>query len=184
MKTKTLFSIAILLIAAGTALAGDQAIFSAGVSYLQPADSGYRDVYGGRAFYPEFQAGARLVRGLYLMAGFGFLTKKGQTPELELPAKSTQRFFTAGLAYIVEASRNLKFKVEAGVADFSYKEEAMETTVSGSKLGYQAEIGLLVFKNAIFTGVNLGYMYATDMVGDVKIKLGGARASLCIGVRI
>jgi len=174
----------VLLLAASSVWAADHAFFSVGINYLKPADSGYRDVYGGQAFYPEAQAGVRLIKDLYAVAGFGFYTKKGETPDLHLPAKSTQRFYTAGLAYFVQALPNLRVKIKAGAADASFKETALETSVSGSKVGFQAEAGILVLGDVAFTGLNLGYLYATGMVGDVKIKLGGVRASLCIGIRI
>lgn len=184
MRKTTCLIITLLLFAAGTASAADHVIVSVGMSYLQPADSGYRDVYGSRAFYPEVQAGVRLAGPLYLLGGFGILSKTGETPDLHLPAKSTQLFFTAGLACLATVSKALKFKVEAGAADVSYKEEAMETSVSGSKLGFQGEIGLLLVGKVAFAGVNLGYLYASDTVDEVKIKLGGARASVCLGFRI
>ncbi len=183
MKRRAILIIGVLALAAGSLPAADHAFVSAGMSYLQPADSGYKDVYGSQVFTPEFQVGARLYRGLYLVGGFGTFTKNGETPDLHLPAKSTQSFFTAGLAYIATVSGRLKVKVEAGAADMKYKEEAMETSVSGSKLGFEAGMGFLVMAKVLFAGVNLGYITASDTVGDVKIKLGGARASLCLGVR-
>jgi hypothetical protein len=184
MKKLTIPLLVLVFIAAGPAGASDRVLLSAGVAYLQPADSGYKDVYGSQVFYPEFQAGVRFFHGLYVMGGFGTFTKNGQTPDLHLPAKSTQSFFTAGLAYIATVSGSLKFKLEGGAADVRFKEEAMEMTVSGSKLGFHAGMGLLVMGKIAFAGVNLGYLSASGMVGDVKIKLGGARASLCLGVRI
>jgi hypothetical protein len=184
MKKMMIALLALAFFAAGTASAADRVLVSAGMGYLQPTDSGYKAVYGSQAFYPEFQAGVRTFRGLYIMGGFGTFTKNGQTPDLHLPAKSTQSFFTAGLAYIATVSGKLKFKVEAGAADIRYKEEAMDTTVSGSKLGFHAGMGFLVMGKVAFAGVNLGYLSASGTVGDVKIKLGGARASICLGVRI
>jgi hypothetical protein len=181
---KRISLIMILLFCAGAAFSADRLLVSAGVSYLQAADSGYREIYGQSLFYPEAWVGVRLVRGLHLMAGFGMLTKKGETPDLHLPAKSTQRFFSGGLAYIVPVSGSVRFKVEAGVADIGYKEQAMDLTVKGSKLGYQAELGLLIMGEVAFTGFNIGYLSASDTVEGVKIKLGGARASLCVGFRI
>ena len=183
VKRQAILIIGLLTIAAGVAPAADHAFISAGMGYLLPADSGYKDVYGSQVFYPEFQAGVRLSRGLYVVAGFGTFTKNGETPELHLPARSTQSFFSAGLAYIATISGRLKVKVEAGAADMRFKEAAMETSVSGSKLGFEAGMGFLVMAKVVFAGMNLGYITASDTVGDVKIKLGGARASLCLGVR-
>jgi len=169
---------------AGTAFGADHLIVSAGLSYLQPADSGYRAVYGDSAFFPELEAGLRLSRGLYLMGGFGTLTKSGETLDLGLPAKSTQRFFSAGLGYLATISGGLKFKVEAGAVDIGYKEEALETTVSGSSWGWQGKLGILWMGKIALAGVDLGYMSASDTVEGLKIKLGGARAGIYIGFRI
>lgn len=174
----------LLAFGAGTAFGADHLIVSVGWTYLRPADSGYREVYGGSASYPEVEAGVRLVRGLYLMGGFGTLTKNGETLDLGLPAKSTQRFFSAGLGYLATISGGLRFKVEAGAVDVSYEEEAMETTASGSSLGWQGKIGVLWMGKIVLAGVDLGYMSASDTVEGLKIKLGGARAGLFIGFRI
>jgi hypothetical protein len=180
-----LFALAVIvLFIPGRLAAADHAFVSVGMGYLLPADSGYKDVYGSQVFYPDVRAGVRLVRGLYLTGGFATFTKNGETPDLHLPAKSTQNFFTAGLAYITPVSGRLMVKVEAGAADVRYKEEALGLTVSGSKVGFHAGMGLLVMGKVAFAGADLGYLSASDMVGDVKIKLGGARASLYVGIRI
>ena len=186
---KSLF-IALLLFACGTVFGGDHVFFSVGVNYLEPSDSDYRDVYGQRVFYPEAQAGLRLIRGLYLTGGFGRLTKNGETLTLHLPAKSTQNFISAGLAYIGTITGGLKIKVGAGTVDVTYKEKTMGETLSGSKLGWQGEFGLLLMKNSFFAGINLGFLSASDWITvesvtePVKVKLGGARAGLCLGFRI
>jgi hypothetical protein len=174
----------LLVCGSGTAFGADRLIVSAGVGYLQPADSAYRGVYGGSAFYPEAEVGIGLFRGFYLMGGFGILAKNGKTPDLGLPAKSSQRFFSAGLGYLVTVSGGLKFKVEAGAVDIGYKEEAMETTVSGSSLGWQGKLGILWVGKIALAGVDPSYMSASDTVEGLKIKLGGARASIYVGFRI
>lgn len=184
MKKIALASILIgMFFAAGAAVAGDRVYLTAGLAYLQPADSAYRDIYGSQVWCPEFQAGVRLFKGLHVMGGFGTFSKNGTTPELGLPAKSTQSYFTAGLAYIATISKAFGLKLEAGAAQFSYKEEAMETSVSGSKLGFEAGLGILWMGKTLLAGVNLGYLAASDTVDDVAIKLGGARGSVFIGVR-
>jgi hypothetical protein len=174
----------ILFLCAGAAFSADRLMVSAGINYLQAADSGYREIYGQSLFYPEARVDVRLVSALYVTGGFGFLTKKGETPDLHLPAKSTQRFFTGGLAYLLPVTGSVKVKLEAGVAGIGFKEQAMDLTVTGTKLGYHGELGLLVLGEVAFTGFNIGYISATGTVEGVKIKLGGARASLCVGFRI
>jgi hypothetical protein len=172
------------LLAAGTAAASDRLLVAAGVSYLLPADSGFKDVYGSRVFYPEAWAGVRVFRGVHVLGGFGWFTKKGTTPELELPAKSTQRLLWAGLGYVGEVNRSILFKVEAGPARIGYKEEALDLSVSGSALGFRAGFGLIFLGEAVFTALDIGYIGASDTVGDVPIKLGGFKATLSVGVRL
>jgi hypothetical protein len=176
--------IALGLFLAAAAPAADRLMIAAGVSYLQPADSSYRAIYGDHVFYPEAWAGVRVFRGLHVFAGYGWLTKNGLTPDLELEAKSTQRFLWAGIGYVGTVAQMVRFKFEAGAASIGYREEAMGLIVSGSRLGVRAGAGLLFLSRTLFTGLDLGYLGASDTVEDVKIKLGGFKASVCVGVRL
>lgn len=183
MKKPAAF-IMIMLAAAAAAPAADRVMISIGISRLQPADPGFREIYGGRVFHPEASVGARVAGSLFLTAGGGWFTKTGETPDLGLDAKSSQRFLWAGLSYVGPVSGALKFKVEAGAAHIGFKEEAMEITVSGSRLGFRAGFGLLVMGGPFFAGLDLGYLAAAGTIEDVKIKLGGPKASFSIGLRI
>ena len=172
------------LFLAAAAPAADRWMVAVGVNYLQPADSGYRETYGDKIFAPEAWAGVGISRGLHAFAGYGWFTKNGTTPELGLEAKSTQRYFWAGLGYVGRVADMVRFKLEAGAASIGYREEAMELTVSGSRLGIRAGAGLLFLSRTLFTGLDLGYLGASDNVEGVPIKLGGFKASLCVGVRL
>lgn len=173
-----------VLLAAGTAAAADRLLIGVGLNYMLPSDAGYRDIYGDRVFYPEAWAGVRVFRGFHLLGGYGGFTKKGTTPELGLEAKSTQRVFWAGLGYVGTVTRLVQFKAEAGAASVGYKEESMGVAVSGSRLGLRAGFGLLFLGRVLFTGLDLGYIGASDSVEDVKIKLGGFKGFVSIGVRL
>jgi hypothetical protein len=181
---KTIPILLVFLLLAGTSHAADRLMVTVGGTYMHPDDSGYRDVYGGQAFFPEVTAGLRLVGGLYLAGGFGALTKHGKTPELGLDAKSTQTFLTAGLGLITTVSGPARFFLEAGGADVLFREESMETTVSGSKIGYYGRMGLVVAGKTVLGGFSLGYLAASGTVEDVKIKMGGPKASVFVGFRI
>jgi hypothetical protein len=78
----------------------------------------------------------------------------------------------------------VQFKFEVGAAGIGYREEAMGLVVSGSRLGIRAGAGLLFLSRTLFTGLDLGYLGASATVEDVPIKLGGFRASVCVGVRL
>jgi hypothetical protein len=177
-------AIALGLILAAAAPAADRLILAVGVSYMQPADPGYREIYGDKVFAPEAWAGFRLYKGLYAFAGYGWFTKKGTTPDLGLEARSTQRYLWAGLGYIGRVADMVQFKFEAGAASVGYKEESMGLAVSGSRLGFRAGAGLMFLTRTLFTGLDLGYLGASATVADVPIKLGGFKASICVGVRL
>jgi hypothetical protein len=176
--------IALGLFLAAAAPAADRLMLAAGLNYMQPADSGYREIYSYKVFYPEAWAGVQVFRGLHVFAGYGWLTKNGLTRDLEQEAKSTQRFIWAGVGYLGTVSRMVRFKIEAGAASIGYREEAMGLTVSGSRLGIRAGGGLLFLFRTLFTGLDMGYVGASATVEDVRIKLGGFKASVCVGVRL
>lgn len=176
--------IVFLLLAAGTVSAADRLMLAVGVSYLQPADSGYREIYGDKVFAPEAWAGVNIYRGLHAFVGYGWFEKNGTTPDLGLEAKSTQRYFWAGLGYVGRVADMVRLKFEAGAVSIGYREEAMGLIVSGSRLGIRAGAGLLFLSRTLFTGLDLGYLGASATVEDVPIKLGGFKASVCVGVRL
>jgi hypothetical protein len=100
-----------------------------------------------------------------------------------LPAKSTQTFLWAGLGYVGEVNRSILFKVEAGPARIGYKEEALDLDVSGSAIGFRGGFGLIFLGQTVFTALDLGYIGASDTFEDVRIKLGGFKATLSVGAR-
>jgi hypothetical protein len=169
---------------AATAAGEDRIIFTAGLGILRHADPWYRGTYGPTVFIPEVGAAVRLYGGFYLEGGFGTFSKVGETQELLLPSKSTQSFLTVGLAYLSGLSESFLFKMEVGIADLIYREEAMEISVTGSQLGYQAGLGCFFTRKAAFVGLNLNYIMASDKVDEVEFKLGGARVTLALGIRI
>ena len=180
---------AVLAVLAGLVLvaaapAADRFLIAAAGSYLRPSDPGFREIYGAGVFAPGAWAGVRVVKGLHAFAGYEWSTKHGTTPELGLEAKSTQRAIWAGLGYVVRVADLVQFKVEAGGASIGYTEEAMELTISGSALGFRAGAGFLFLSRVLFTEFSLGYLGASDTVEDVPIKLGGFKATLCVGVRL
>jgi hypothetical protein len=163
------------------ALRADRVMFSGSAGYLFPADSGYKEIYGKQVIGPEFKFGLRVVKDIYVYASFFTFNKDGRTPELEEPATSRQQFIGGGLAYFPYLSKSWKAFFGAGLGSLSYKEEAMELSVSGSKLGFLVESGIYFKEKFMFIGLNAGYCSASDTYEDVKFKIGGPRASLLLG---
>jgi len=181
---KALTTLIVLTLAAGWALAGDgfQVRFTG--NYLVPADSGYKDIYGKSMFYPELKAGYAFSGDFYVWAGYGFLDRQGETPVLKLEAKSSQDFLSAGLGYRGGAADGLGYFVELGLANVSYKEEAMGVTEKGSVLGFRADAGLTyTVASPLFICLELGYISTSKKVNEVTIKPGGLKAGLGVGLK-
>jgi len=176
--------ILVFLWVSGPGRAADRLLLSAGASYMKHADASYRATYGSGAVQPEFELGFRIYRSLYVMGGYGAVSRNGQIPGFGLDARSTQSFLSAGFGFVDRIWKILMFKLEAGLADVMYTEDALESSFSGSKLGYQAEAGLIVAWKIVFAQVKVGYISASETIGEVKFKLGGARVGFLAGIRL
>ena len=176
--------ILVFLCVSGPGRAADRLLLSAGASYMKHADAYYRATYGSGAVQPEFELGFRIYRSLYVMGGYGAVSRSGKIPDFGFDARSTQSFLSAGFGFVDRIWKKLMFKLEAGLADVMYTEDALESSFSGSKLGYQAEAGLLVAWKIVFAEVKVGYISASETIGDVKFKLGGARVCVLAGIRL
>ena len=176
--------ILVFLWVSGSGRAADRLLLSVGASYLKHADANYRAIYGSGAVQPEFELGFRIYRSLYVLGGYGAVGRSGKIPDFGFDARSTQSFLSAGFGFVDRIGKILMFKLEAGLADVMYTEDALEASFFGSKLGYQAEAGLLVAGKIVFTEVKVGYISATKTIGDVKFKLGGARIGIFAGIRL
>ena len=118
MKNKPLLSVVPAVLLLCSAAAAESRLFlGAGANYIRPADENYRTAYGGQAIYPEIWGAVRLVAGLCLSGSYGRFAKDGLTPVLELEARATQSYFTAGLTYLQRISGLLCLQAGGGVAD-------------------------------------------------------------------
>ncbi|MDY0231025.1 MAG: hypothetical protein RBR88_00910, partial [Candidatus Saccharicenans sp.] len=156
-------------------LRADKVMFSFSAGFLFPADSNYKEIYGQQVLGPEFKLGLRIVNDFYVYGSFFNFNKNGRTPVLEEATSSKQQFIGGGLAYFPYLNRSWKLFIGAGVGSLSYKEEAMDLTVNGSKLGFLLEGGIYFKEKFMFIGLNAGYCSASDTYEEVKFKIGGAR---------
>lgn len=166
------------------AQAGPRLLFSIGGTYMRPADTGYRTVYGNAVIYPEFTGWFKLYKGVYVQGSFGQFAKKGTTPDLGLATTSKQSFYSIGLGMIGKLSGNLRWELEGGVAGITYREEGEGAWIRGRRPGYKADAGLLLMglEEQIFVGLKVGYL--ASEVKDLGIKLGGLRAVVSFGVQL
>jgi len=181
---KILTILFILIVSAGWAVAGENFQVRFIGNYLAPADSGYKDIYGKSMFYPEFKAGYSFSSNFYIWAGYGFLDRTGETPILKLEAKSKQNFLSLGLGYSGVLSDALGYFAELGLANASYKEEAMGVEESGSVLGFRADAGLTyAVSGPVFACLEVGYISTSKNVNAVTIKPGGLKLGLGLGLK-
>jgi hypothetical protein len=181
---KTLFVSVMVFIFCTSVFSGEKFMISVSGNYLNPSDSGFKDVYGNSVYYPELKVGFKFYGDFYLWVGYGFFSKKGTTTELEQEAKSTQHFFSFGIGHDGKISEKLGYKVELGGFNADYKEEAMGEDVTGSSIGYAVETGILYrVWSSLFIKISAGYLSASDKVEEVEIKLGGFKAGIGVEAR-
>ena len=179
---KRMLIVLLLLVLSNTAFAENPLLVSVSMSYLSPTDTGYRSIYGRHVFFPEIMLGLRISGGLFVSGNFAILSKTGRTQDLGLLAQSRQNFLSVNLGYIRRISGKFLWEAQAGVVRVDYREEAMESWVTGKTPGFRAELGLLLMKEDgnIFIGLKAGYILAR--VEEFDIKLGGPTIGLCFGI--
>jgi len=189
MKKTMIFPAVLLLLT--SASAESRLFVSLGASFMRPADSGFRQIYGNQALLPEVSAAFRLYKGLCLTAGAGRASEEGRTPELGLETKAWQGYISVGLGYLLRISEGLSVDVNAGIAGMSCREEALGAMIKGKGPGYKAEAGVFLMEEdgRAFIGLRLGYLSArisdleSPIVGPQPIRLGGPKIALCFGLQ-
>ncbi len=186
MKHVACFCAVMLMIFAAFPLAG-QGRFMVSISgnVMAPADGNYKNVYGGTAIFPELKLSLKVVNDLYIWAGYGLVSKSGETVELGLEATSTQNYFSLGGGYNAVLSGNLELFLDLGAVFVSYSEETMGEKISDNAVGFRIDGSLLyTLGGGLLGGVNIGYMYATDTIYGLKIKIGGFKGGLTLAIRL
>lgn len=155
------------------------------LGYLQAADESYRGLYGNGTMFPQVRAGYRMARYFYVWAGYGRVSGQGTIEEVDAEASSSQSFFLVGFNYNRNISQKLGLKLEVSAVSVNYKEEALEMEVKNSTKGFNVETGLVFnFSRRLFSELSAGYLYASDVISDKKIKLGGFMAGLGLGLKL
>lgn len=179
MKKHLTFTILIIVTTSLFSFAetGDNLILTGSVNVLFPADPNYADIYGDRILLPEFTAYVKITGDWFGWAGYGLLNAEGATPVFGGDAKSSQNFIFLGAAYRMGISEDLKALLRLGIGSISYKEEALDSIIKDSTLGFYADCSLFCDITEYFSVfVSAGYIGGSDTVNDIDIKLGGFKA--------
>jgi hypothetical protein len=152
---------------------------------LFAADNNYKDVYGGSLLYPGMKVGYRVLDKVYLWGGYDYLKKNGTTPVLEEDAKSIQHFISLCGGYLIDLSNTITVAVVSGLIYIFYTEEAMGDEISDSAIGVRLNGAMYWYLGKkVFTTLSLGYIYSSDTVNEVKIRLGGFQLGIGIGITL
>lgn len=150
-----------------------------------PSDGNFKDIYGSSVIYPRVKAAYKFGDHIYAVFGCGPFTITGETPVLKEESKSKQKICLVAAGYEGDISEKIQFRLEAGGANFTYKEEAFGESVDGSKFGIYIGGSIVYnFSKSFFATFNLGFMGASDKIEGISIKLGGAHTGIGIGFRI
>lgn len=162
-------------------------------NYMVPLEKNFEEIYGSGIFDPEIKAAFKFYRPFYLWGGYGFLSKSGESIVFEEPTKWKENFLSLGIGYNGNLSIKFGYKAEVGLFYVMYTEEMshMEEgefvekfTNSGKAVGVRIDgAGIFKISDRLFTEISIGYLFASDTVDEISIKLGGLKGGVGIGFR-
>lgn len=156
----------------------------ANVDYLSSMDKNYKEIYSSGSLFLQAKAGVRLARNFYIWTGYGTISAEGTIPEVDSNAKASQTFFFFGFKYTGDFSKKLGYKIEAAAVSVRYKEEALELEATGSTMGFSFETGVVFnLGKRLFSELSAGFLSARDILIEDKVKLGGFKTGLGLGVK-
>jgi hypothetical protein len=153
-------------------------------NYTIPAESNFDEIYGKSLISPEISAGFKFYRNFYIWGAYGFSSKNGVLPIFEEPSKWKETLLSLGLGYNGNLSVLLGYKIDVGVSFINYSEEAFGDFMSEKTVGMRVDgAGIFKVSDRLFTEISMGYVFASDTVGEISIKLGGLKAGFGLGLR-
>jgi hypothetical protein len=156
----------------------------ANFDYLSSVDKNYKEVYSSGSLFLQAKVGFRLARNFYIWTGYGTISVEGIIPEVNSIAKASQNFFFFGLKYTRDFSKKLGYKIEAAAVRVRYKEEALELEATGSTMGFSFETGVVFnLGKRLFSELSAGFLSARDILIEDRVKLGGFKTGLVLGVK-
>jgi hypothetical protein len=178
----------ILLLAATPAAAGPDPGFGlawrleAGAAYVRPADSVFREVYGGGIAFGG-EVGATLSKAFGLWAGMDYFKKDGQLTETKEETAITIIPLCAGVSLCLPGGRVSPY-LRVGAGYFFYKETSVIGTVKKGKLGFVGRAGVILgIAGPLFLDIQASYESCKVKPEDVEADLGGLKGRLALGLK-
>ncbi len=143
----------------------------------------FKDLYGPSQFMPRVGLDLAISPKLALWADGGFFSADGVIPELDEEITINQVHLGLGLAYTLLQSGKTSLAARAGLAWYSYSEEALEKKISDSALGVSLGLGAdYAFTQRFFLRLGLDYRLINLSQDDLTMKLGGLQACAGLGI--
>jgi len=153
-------------------------------NYLLPAESRFKDIYGSGPIYPGITGGYKFTRNWYIWGGYSFFSKNGKSAVLQKPSKWKQAYSSLGIGYYWDKTIRLAWRVGGSAMYVRFSEEAFGDKVTAETFGVGLEAaGIYKIGQHLFTEITLAYLYASNTVEEIEIKLGGLRAGIGLGLR-
>jgi len=151
-------------------------------TFFIPADTSFKDIYGGSMIMPGMGCGVKLWRAISLFVSADYLSKTGRTVgELQDPTKNSQIFAAAGLEARLQLTSTHDATFRAGVAYIHFTDKAFSETVKGNGIGFLFGSGLNWKMKSFFLAFDVDYLRATATPFTDKVVLGGIKMALGIG---
>lgn len=153
-------------------------------NYLRPAESRFENIYGSGPIYPGIAGGYKFSRNWYIWGGYSFFSKNGKSAVLQKPSKWKQAYSSLGIGYYWDKTIRLAWRVGGSAMYVNFSEEAFDDKVTANTFGVGFEAaGIYKINRLLFTEISLAYLYASDTVEEIEIKLGGLKAGIGLGLR-
>jgi hypothetical protein len=176
-------------------------------NYFSSADKDYKSNYGNPKYYPEAKLAIKFKNNFYVYGSAGYVSAKYGWAEwsnkgvvdsdIDVERKSNKLILSAGVGFYAGYLEpgDFSLKLEGGVCNISNTVKTTYTdNTSGSQinetetkekgLGFRFDLGVTYgLTKRIFSEISMGYIHSTDKIDDdTRVKLGGFRASLGLGI--
>ena len=169
-------------------------------------DNSFKENYGKKKYFPEGKIAFRISRNLYLWGSYGYFKSKygwenwsnKGVIEADVEGKNVldKTIISGGIGYYMGylSRKEISLKFEIGLCRITHsikvteqfintKETLFTDTRKEGGWGIRTNIGFTYgFTKNLFVEATFAYLYATDKIEGVRLKLGGFRIALGVGL--
>jgi hypothetical protein len=154
---------------------------SARVSYFQPSDEFFKNIYGSGGCYGG-EISFEIYKGLHIWGGTEYFSKKGKLTFTKEDTEIRITPFFGGLKYVFPGS-TINPYIGVGVGYFQFKESNILGTVEEGEIGYLGKAGLILrLIKSLIVDVFADYSICKTQPFEIEADLGGLKAGVAIGI--